>query len=317
MDGDLKHEDTNLASSSITPPHSAPRVPVGILVQYKVKVRLILGFSISDVCLELPFILTHPNPEEHKLDDREPDTEEVFSLSMPREPQQAVKALPVSTAPVCAPPPAPPIQSQRPLAVNNISPNSRPRSSSPINRLHDQPSGLHLIPVNGNLTNGDHRRTQGSESIVPSQVHPIMHRHTSSAVSAPPRANTIPGIGFVDPTDQFVFGPSNHDQLDQGNVIATNNTAVQNDNNSSNHSARHPSQRNPRTLGMPQTHRNSTLFSSVGHAVTLPLCATQSPIFCDGGGGGDTDGNVRNCLTGHKKMSLLEFIFGPSSLRFF
>ncbi|KAA0195008.1 Beta-arrestin-1 [Fasciolopsis buskii] len=46
MDGDLKHEDTNLASSTISPPHSGPVVPVGILVQYKVKVRLILGFSI-------------------------------------------------------------------------------------------------------------------------------------------------------------------------------------------------------------------------------------------------------------------------------
>ncbi|VDL19966.1 unnamed protein product [Hymenolepis diminuta] len=62
LDGDLKNEDTNLASSTIVPPNSS-REAVGIVVQYKVKIRLILGFGLSDVCLELPFILTHPNPE--------------------------------------------------------------------------------------------------------------------------------------------------------------------------------------------------------------------------------------------------------------
>ncbi|CAL8082380.1 unnamed protein product [Calicophoron daubneyi] len=64
MDGDLKHEDTNLASSTIDPPDSVSRDPIGIMIQYKVKVRLILGFGISDVCLELPFILTHPSTGE-------------------------------------------------------------------------------------------------------------------------------------------------------------------------------------------------------------------------------------------------------------
>ncbi|KAM3173575.1 hypothetical protein ACTXT7_012245 [Hymenolepis weldensis] len=76
--------------SSTVPPNSS-REAVGIVVQYKVKIRLILGFGLrispklitvvrlvpgrdlnwinsklaynGDVCLELPFILTHPNPE--------------------------------------------------------------------------------------------------------------------------------------------------------------------------------------------------------------------------------------------------------------
>ncbi|VDD75381.1 unnamed protein product [Mesocestoides corti] len=64
LDGDLKNEDTNLASSTMCgiPPNSS-REALGIVVQYKVKIRLVLGFGLSDVCLELPFILTHPNPE--------------------------------------------------------------------------------------------------------------------------------------------------------------------------------------------------------------------------------------------------------------
>ncbi|KAL5108340.1 Beta-arrestin-1 [Taenia crassiceps] len=62
LDGDLKNEDTNLASSTIVPTNSS-REALGIVVQYKVKIRLVLGFGLSDVCLELPFILTHPTPE--------------------------------------------------------------------------------------------------------------------------------------------------------------------------------------------------------------------------------------------------------------
>ncbi|KAA3681931.1 beta-arrestin [Paragonimus westermani] len=64
MDGDLKHEGTNLASSTIVPPKQLSNESIGIHVQYKVKVRLTLGFGVSDVCLQLPFILTHPNPTE-------------------------------------------------------------------------------------------------------------------------------------------------------------------------------------------------------------------------------------------------------------
>jgi len=63
LDGKLKHEDTNLASSTIITDPSQ-KENLGIVVQYKVKVRLILGFGSSDLTVELPFTLTHPKPPE-------------------------------------------------------------------------------------------------------------------------------------------------------------------------------------------------------------------------------------------------------------
>ncbi|XP_012252037.1 beta-arrestin-1 isoform X4 [Athalia rosae] len=68
LDGQLKHEDTNLASSTIVADPSQ-RENLGIIVQYKVKVKLCLGalggcFFGSDLVAELPFILMHPKPEE-------------------------------------------------------------------------------------------------------------------------------------------------------------------------------------------------------------------------------------------------------------
>ncbi|XP_053208545.1 beta-arrestin-1-like [Panonychus citri] len=67
LDGQLKHEDTNLASSTIItdPEH---KENLGIIVQYKVKVKLCLGPLGGDVVAELPFVLMHPKPE----DDPEP-----------------------------------------------------------------------------------------------------------------------------------------------------------------------------------------------------------------------------------------------------
>ncbi|XP_013419679.1 beta-arrestin-1-like isoform X3 [Lingula anatina] len=63
LDGKLKHEDTNLASSTIITDPSQ-KENLGIIVQYKVKVRLILGFGSGDLAVELPFTLTHPKPVE-------------------------------------------------------------------------------------------------------------------------------------------------------------------------------------------------------------------------------------------------------------
>lgn len=42
---------------------------LGIIVRYKVKVKLILGPLGGDVVAELPFILMHPKPEEPKHND--------------------------------------------------------------------------------------------------------------------------------------------------------------------------------------------------------------------------------------------------------
>ncbi|XP_021913001.1 beta-arrestin-1 isoform X3 [Zootermopsis nevadensis] len=63
LDGQLKHEDTNLASSTLVSDPSQ-KENLGIIVQYKVKVKLCLGALGGDLVAELPFILMHPKPEE-------------------------------------------------------------------------------------------------------------------------------------------------------------------------------------------------------------------------------------------------------------
>ncbi|XP_027876066.1 S-arrestin a isoform X3 [Xiphophorus couchianus] len=64
LDGKLKHEDTNLASSSIVKDGVLKEV-LGIMVSYKVMVKLIIGgmMGSSEVGLEVPFTLMHPKPE--------------------------------------------------------------------------------------------------------------------------------------------------------------------------------------------------------------------------------------------------------------
>ncbi|XP_072005904.1 beta-arrestin-2 isoform X1 [Engystomops pustulosus] len=62
LDGKLKHEDTNLASSTIVKEGSSKEV-LGILVSYKVKVKLVVSRG-GDVAVELPFVLMHPKPPE-------------------------------------------------------------------------------------------------------------------------------------------------------------------------------------------------------------------------------------------------------------
>uniref|UniRef100_A0A672ZYS3 Beta-arrestin-1 n=1 Tax=Sphaeramia orbicularis TaxID=375764 RepID=A0A672ZYS3_9TELE len=69
LDGKLKHEDTNLASSTLLR-EGANKEILGIIVSYKVKVKLVVsrGGSVlsrvffSDVSVELPFTLMHPKP---------------------------------------------------------------------------------------------------------------------------------------------------------------------------------------------------------------------------------------------------------------
>lgn len=66
LDGQLKHEDTNLASSTLVT-DSNQKENLGILVNYKVKVKLFLGSLGGELVAELPFTLMHPKPLE---DDR-------------------------------------------------------------------------------------------------------------------------------------------------------------------------------------------------------------------------------------------------------
>jgi len=65
LDGQLKHEDTNLASSTLIHDHNN-RENLGIVVQYKVKVKLTLGPLAGDLWAELPFTLMHPKPVEEE-----------------------------------------------------------------------------------------------------------------------------------------------------------------------------------------------------------------------------------------------------------
>jgi len=61
LDGKLKHEDTNLASSTIIN-DPTQKENLGIIVQYRVKVKLVVSMG-GDLSVELPFTLTHPKPE--------------------------------------------------------------------------------------------------------------------------------------------------------------------------------------------------------------------------------------------------------------
>uniref|UniRef100_A0A3B5BAG0 Beta-arrestin-1 n=1 Tax=Stegastes partitus TaxID=144197 RepID=A0A3B5BAG0_9TELE len=63
LDGKLKHEDTNLASSTLR--EGANKEILGIIVSYKVKVKLVV--SRGDVSVELPFTLMHPKPLEESI----------------------------------------------------------------------------------------------------------------------------------------------------------------------------------------------------------------------------------------------------------
>ncbi|XP_029373778.1 beta-arrestin-1 isoform X7 [Echeneis naucrates] len=65
LDGKLKHEDTNLASSTLLREGDNKEI-LGIIVSYKVKVKLVVSRG-GDVSVELPFTLMHPKPLEESL----------------------------------------------------------------------------------------------------------------------------------------------------------------------------------------------------------------------------------------------------------
>jgi len=66
LDGQIKHEDTNLASSTIALPTST-RESLGIVVKYVVKVELFVSMG-GELKVELPFTLSHPLPVNHEED---------------------------------------------------------------------------------------------------------------------------------------------------------------------------------------------------------------------------------------------------------
>ncbi|XP_041804409.1 S-arrestin a [Chelmon rostratus] len=76
LDGKLKHEDTNLASSSVIKEGVLKEV-LGIMVSYRVMVKLIVGgmMGSSEVGLEVPFKLMHPKPDTVKESEMEEEME--------------------------------------------------------------------------------------------------------------------------------------------------------------------------------------------------------------------------------------------------
>ncbi|XP_030632498.1 S-arrestin b [Chanos chanos] len=74
LDGKLKHEDTNLASSSIVKEEVLKEV-LGMLVSYRVAVRCIAAGMIgsSEVAVEVPFRLMNPKPDPVKDSEAEVD----------------------------------------------------------------------------------------------------------------------------------------------------------------------------------------------------------------------------------------------------
>ncbi|XP_039520621.1 arrestin 3b, retinal (X-arrestin) isoform X1 [Pimephales promelas] len=69
LDGKLKDEDTNLASSTILQPDMDKQIQ-GVIVSYKIKVTLVMGggllgsLTLSDITVELPLVLMSPKPAE-------------------------------------------------------------------------------------------------------------------------------------------------------------------------------------------------------------------------------------------------------------
>ncbi|XP_036413958.1 S-arrestin b [Colossoma macropomum] len=74
LDGKLKHEDTNLASSTIVKDEVLKEV-LGMLVAYRVVVRGTAAGLIgsSEVAVEVPFLLMHPKPAAVKESDGDDD----------------------------------------------------------------------------------------------------------------------------------------------------------------------------------------------------------------------------------------------------
>uniref|UniRef100_A0A3B5BD28 Arrestin red cell isoform 1-like n=1 Tax=Stegastes partitus TaxID=144197 RepID=A0A3B5BD28_9TELE len=78
LDGKLKHEDTNLASSTIVK-EGCNKEMMGIMVSYKVKVKLVVSLG-GDVAVELPFVLMHPKPAECSSSKPQPVCDENLCL---------------------------------------------------------------------------------------------------------------------------------------------------------------------------------------------------------------------------------------------
>ena len=63
MDGQLKGDDTSLASSTLLADENNKDI-FGLVISYSVRVKLLLGAIGGDLTAELPFVLMHPRLEQ-------------------------------------------------------------------------------------------------------------------------------------------------------------------------------------------------------------------------------------------------------------
>lgn len=62
LDGHLKDDDVNLASSTLVPEGKCPAEAIGIVISYSVRVKLNCGTLGGELCTDVPLKLLHPMP---------------------------------------------------------------------------------------------------------------------------------------------------------------------------------------------------------------------------------------------------------------
>uniref|UniRef100_A0A095AHE6 Arrestin red cell isoform 1 n=1 Tax=Schistosoma haematobium TaxID=6185 RepID=A0A095AHE6_SCHHA len=72
LDGKLKHQDTNLASSTLIKDYRK-KENMGIIVQYMIRIKAVTGFGGRDVQMELPIILCHARQQQEIIKAEEAD----------------------------------------------------------------------------------------------------------------------------------------------------------------------------------------------------------------------------------------------------
>ncbi|CAH8570295.1 unnamed protein product [Schistosoma rodhaini] len=72
LDGKLKHQDTNLASSTLIKDYRK-KENMGIIVQYMIRIKAVTGFGGRDVEMEIPIVLCHTRQEQDILKAEEAD----------------------------------------------------------------------------------------------------------------------------------------------------------------------------------------------------------------------------------------------------
>ena len=66
LDGQVKDQDANLASSTVVAAGKNPNDALGIIVSYSLRVKLNCGAIAGELIADLPFKLMHPDPTIHK-----------------------------------------------------------------------------------------------------------------------------------------------------------------------------------------------------------------------------------------------------------